>query len=158
METALLARVKFLKATLRKATLPAALAGITIIALSCVGPSSAPCPDGTQRNVSYWLFFGQDHADGRSVSPEEWEAFVAEVITPRFPQGLSVLDAKGQWLRPNGELERENTKVVSLLHPPPVEDGMRLVNEIAREYEQRLNQDPVFRMVTEKTCSGLYAE
>lgn len=93
--------------------------------------------------MRYELFFGLD-PDGRSVTPAEWEAFVADRITPRYPWGLSVLDVKGQWQRPDGGVERENTKLVMLAYPPPPADGMVLADEISREYQQRFDQDPVF--------------
>ena len=114
------------------------------------------CPEGFQNSVSYRLYFGLDHADGRSVSADEWDAFLADTITPRFPWGLSVIDVKGQWQKPDGELERENTKLVLLNHPPPLADGLTRIDEISREYERRFRQDPVYREIFEKMCNGLY--
>ena len=108
--------------------------------------------------VRYELFFGLDHSDGRSVSPEEWDKFLADTITPRFPLGLSVLEVKGQWQRPDGVVERENTKLGVLVKPPPLADGMILINENSREYQHRFNQDPVFRSINQNECVGLYSE
>lgn len=31
------------------------------------------------------------------VSDEDWRAFLAAEVTPRFPDGLTVIDAAGQW-------------------------------------------------------------
>jgi hypothetical protein len=126
--------------------------------VGCVAETEFRCPDGLQQVVRYELFFGLDHADGRSVSAEEWDAFVADTITPRFPQGLSMFDVRGQWQRPDGIIERENTRMVMLAHPPPAEAGMVLVDEISREYQRRFNQDPVFRSVRQNECVGLFAE
>ena len=125
---------------------------------ACTPATEFQCPDGLQEVVRFELFFGLDHADGRSVSPEDWDAFLADAITPRFPQGLSVLEIKGQWQRPDGVIERENTKLVMLVRPPPIEEGMALVNEISREYARRFEQDPVFRSISQHECVGLYAE
>ena len=133
-------------------------AAALLITASCASEPDFQCPEGLQEVVRYEMFFGLDHADGRSVSPAEWEAFVADTITPRFPLGLSVLDVKGQWQRPDGTLERENTRMVMLAHPPPAEAGMILVDEISREYQRRFDQDPVFRSVSHNECSGLYSE
>jgi hypothetical protein len=126
--------------------------------VGCVAETEFRCPDGLQQVVRYELFFGLDHADGRSVSAAEWEAFVADTITPRFPLGLSAFDVKGQWQRPDGTVERENTKMVMLAHPPPADAGMSLVDEISREYQRRFDQDPVFRSVSHNECSGLFVE
>lgn len=104
------------------------------------------------------MFFGLDHADGRSVSDDEWSAFLADTVTPRFPQGLSTLEVQGQWQRPDGVIERENTRLVILAHPPPLADGLSLVDEISREYQQRFGQDPVFRSISQNECVGLYSQ
>ncbi len=103
------------------------------------------------------MFFGLDNADGRSVSPEEWAEFLADTVTPRFPLGLSTLNAKGQWQRPDGVIERENTRLVVVVHPPPVADGLKLVDAISEEYQRRFMQDPVFRTVSQHECVGLYS-
>ena len=133
-------------------------AATLLITASCASEPDFQCPEGLQEVVRYELFFGLDHADGRSVSADEWEAFVADTITPRFPWGLSALDVKGQWQRPDGVVERENTKLVMLAYPPPLADGMVLVDEISREYQQRFDQDPVFRSIGQRECSGLFIE
>jgi hypothetical protein len=124
----------------------------------CANDIDQQCPQGSQPVVRYEMFFGLDHSDGRSVSPEEWDKFLADTITPRFPLGLSVLEVKGQWQRPDGVVERENTKLVVLVKPPPLADGMILINEISREYQHRFNQDPVFRSINQNECVGLYSE
>ena len=129
-----------------------------LVYTGCIAETEFQCPEGLQEVARFKLFFGLDHSDGRSVSAEEWDAFLADTITPRFPQGLSLLDVKGQWQRPDGVIERENTKMVMLVRPPPLEDGMALIDEISREYQRRFDQDPVFRSVSANECVGLYAE
>lgn len=131
---------------------------VLLLGVGCAQGGEFACPDGLQRVLRYELFFGLDHADGRSVSADEWAEFLADTITPRFPAGLSVLDVKGQWQRPDGIIERENTKLVILVKPPPMTDGMVLIDEISREYQRRFNQDPVFRAVSQSDCVGLYSE
>ena len=141
------------------AVLPVCLLAVSVLILAaCQSAPEFRCPDGLQEVVRYELFFGLDHADGRSVSAEEWDAFVADTITPRFPQGLSMFDVRGQWQRPDGVIERENTRMVMLDNPPPAEAGMVLVDEISREYQRRFGQDPVFRSVRQNECVGLFAE
>lgn len=134
------------------------LVTVLAILLSCSPNADHLCPDGFQEVVRYELFFGLDHEDGRSVSPEEWAEFLADTVTPRFPFGLSTLDVKGQWQRPDGVIERENTRLVVLVHPPPVSHGLKLVDEISAEYQQRFRQDPVFRSISQRECVGLYPQ
>ena len=75
-------------------------------------------------------------------------------ITPRFPAGLTVIDFRGQWTEPNGNLQREPGKLVVGAVASPEDESLRKVNEISEEFERRFNQDPVFRMVRE-VCAGL---
>ena len=43
------------------------------------------------------LYFGMGRSDGSEISQDQWEAFVRDEITPRFPGGLTVVSARGQW-------------------------------------------------------------
>jgi hypothetical protein len=45
------------------------------------------------------LFFGLRTSAG-TVSDDEWGRFLADVVTPRFPRGLTVGRADGQWRAP----------------------------------------------------------
>ena len=91
-----------------------------------------------------------DRGDGdrEVISDGDWEAFLADTITPRFPDGLSVIDVAGQGSREDGTIERERTKVLLVLAPPG-NDAMDRMNEISAEYKQRFNQNSVLRVVTE---------
>ena len=64
------------------------------------------------------LYFGlgtAGHADG--VSEAEWRVFLDKEVTPRFPSGLTVIDAYGQWQgRKQSEPERLRSKIVVLLY------------------------------------------
>jgi len=86
--------------------------------------------------VSGWvrseLYFGvSEHAnetDGQPVLGEvEWRAFLDKEVTPRFPDGLTVIDAYGQWLfRGREEPNRLPSKILVILH----ENTARRRNEI----------------------------
>jgi hypothetical protein len=93
------------------------------------------------------LFFGRSIPGGGTVSDDEWTAFLRDVVTPRFPNGLSVWRADGQWLDSRGTLEHEQTMVVEVIHPASeqVDDALR---QIADEYKRRFRQDAVMRITT----------
>ncbi|MDX2110163.1 MAG: DUF3574 domain-containing protein [Verrucomicrobiota bacterium] len=57
---------------------------------------------------------GVKHA---GVSDKEWQAFLDKEVTPRFPDGLTVFEAYGQW-RDAGQKspQRERSKVLIILH------------------------------------------
>jgi hypothetical protein len=61
------------------------------------------------------LYFGLTKRGGETISESEWQEFVKTVITPRFREGLTVLDGSGQFLNSSGILIRENSKIVILI-------------------------------------------
>ena len=111
-----------------------------------------PCPAGTDRFAEYRLFFGRSQGAVEVVDDAAWRAFLAEEITPRFPDGLTVLDAAGQWRDGSGGLVRERSKLVLILAGPGI-DGMRRTDEIARAYKRAFGQEAVLRVVTTACAS-----
>ena len=60
--------------------------------------------------------FGLGKQGGGEVSEEEWRAFIETEVTPRFPDGLTVLTAYGQWRGRSGEIAREPSRVLVIWH------------------------------------------
>lgn len=116
-----------------------------------------PCPDGLAPFTEINVYFGRDRDDGNVVNEEEWQAFLADVVTPRFPAGLTMFDAHGQWLDTSaGRLHRQSTKVLNVLVPRgAVETSMRSVKEIAHAYKEHFDQQAVFHSVLPMACAGL---
>jgi hypothetical protein len=56
-------------------------------------------PGQTSGWVDTKLYFGLGPADdaAKGVSEAAWRAFLDKEVTPRFPDGLSVVDVYGQW-------------------------------------------------------------
>ena len=123
-----------------------------LLVLACTATYEQPtaqetCPTGTDRFLEYRLFFGRSTAEG-SVSDADWNAFLSSEITTRFPEGLTVLDAYGQWRSGSGELVREQSKIVLILAPPG--DAPREQTEaIAEAYKSRFDQESVLRAITD---------
>lgn len=81
--------------------------GFTVV-MEC-GASSAP-------QVRTTLYFGLARPNG-SVTELEWQIFLRDEVTSRFPAGLTVWEAEGQWRTPTGTLDHEQSKVLLLVHP-----------------------------------------
>ena len=110
------------------------------------------CASGERVSIAEIVYFGTNKPEG-VVSSEEWSTFLREVVTPKFPDGLSVWQASGQWQDGDGRLIRENTFVLSLVHerePSPEEN----VRAIISEYKTRLQQEAVLR-VKSHVCISL---
>ena len=136
-----------MKGRLRRLLAAAALALLALAALPAGAADAPPCPPGTQEFAEYRLFFGRSLGDAEVVSEEDWRTFLAEEVTPRFPDGLTVLDAAGQWRDGAGAILRERTKLLLVLAQPGA-DAMRRTDEIAAAYKRAFGQSSVLRVVT----------
>ncbi|RSS82804.1 DUF3574 domain-containing protein [Streptomyces sp. WAC06614] len=68
--------------------------------------------------ISTHLYFGTGRHGGQPPIPEEeFLQFVAEVITPRFPSGLTLEEARGQWRDKEGDINRERSYELTVLYP-----------------------------------------
>ena len=121
---------------------------VTAAACSVSGPP--PCPEGTDQFVQYQLFMGRSDSSGEVVDDAAWDAFLRDTVTPRFPDGLSVLDAQGQWRDSDGLVRKELSKVLVILVPPD-RDSSGLIGEISEEYKRRFGQESVLQVVS-NTC------
>jgi hypothetical protein len=92
------------------------------------------------------LYFGRNRPNG-TVTDAEWQSFVDEFVTPRFPDGLTILDADGQWRGKDGSIAREQSKVIVLLYPRKLRRSMNAkIEEIRAEYKKRFAQESVMRI------------
>ena len=62
-------------------------------------------------------YFGRNVKTRAPVTDGEWARFMAETVTPAFPDGLTVLDGAGQWRNAAGQISREDSKVLLLVLP-----------------------------------------
>ncbi len=112
--------------------------------------SSACAPRATIQSqpalVEDTLYFGLDKPQG-SVSDAEWNQFLSEEVTPRFPDGLTVWDAKGQWKEPNGKISKEPTKVLLLVHPDSLAED-KAIQTIIELYKKNFDQESVMKVRT----------
>ncbi|KFW98160.1 DUF3574 domain-containing protein [Pectobacterium carotovorum] len=108
--------------------------------------AAAPATDACQigdKQVQTTLYFGLNRPAGPAISDAEWKAFLDSDVTPRFKEGLTVFDAKGQWLGNDGVVARENSKALMLIHGP---DRERDIEALRTTYKSRFAQESVMRI------------
>jgi len=121
---------------------------LSLALAGCQMPAAQPqaaavaCPAGTDPWQRLEIVFGRDIKGGGEVSDEDWLAFVHEVLSPAFPDGLSVVEAEGRWLSPTGERYVENSFVVLIYLPAETGAGDR-IDAVATAYKQRFQQESV---------------
>ncbi|MCC5621943.1 DUF3574 domain-containing protein [Nostoc sp. CHAB 5715] len=92
------------------------------------------------------LFFGRDIPEGGEVSDADFQTFLNNVITPRFPDGLTVFDANGQYLDNSGTLIKEKSKNISLLFDDTLQNKTS-ISDIINKYTQQFNQESVLQVL-----------
>jgi Protein of unknown function (DUF3574) len=98
------------------------------------------------------MYFSQDIRGGRHVSRRAWRSFLSGTVTPRFPAGLTVYDAHGQWQDiATHRVDHETTKVVEIAAEDTgaVRQG---IADIAQAYRKTYDQDSV-GIVTSQVCA-----
>lgn len=97
------------------------------------------------------LYFGLTRKTG-NITGAQWKDFLRGEVTPRFPQGLTVWEAGGQWRRADGTIVRERSKVLLLVHDDsaPVREA---VISIIEAYKQRFEQESVL-WETARVCAA----
>jgi hypothetical protein len=106
-------------------------------------------PEGQRRNalafVRTELFFGTAKSDG-VVTEEDFNKFLDEVVTPLFPDGLTVIKADGQFRGADEVTIKEDSFVLVLLYPL---DGQKAssksIDFIREEYKRQHQQESVLR-------------
>lgn len=98
-----------------------------------------------QTLISDRLYFGRSIPGGGVVSETDWNKFLSEIVTPRFPAGLSVWRAEGQWRGKDSIIQREESIILDLLHPDDAISEQSVL-EIMTEYKMRFKQEAVLRV------------
>jgi len=129
----------------------------TLLLAACTPPptqtTAAPaCAAPLKSALQVDLYFGRG-LPGREVSEAEWASFLNEEVTPRFPDGLSVFDVRGQYRNSQGIIERERSKrlTVVVFDAP---SHLAKVQAVVDSYRRRHGQDSVLR-VEQAVCANL---
>jgi len=113
--------------------------------------SSSPLAEGVPPYgnvlVKTELIFGLSKSDGGLISEVEWQKFLDEYITPKFKEGLTILDADGQYLTQSNEVIKERSKIVILLYEYN-EEINESIEYIRSSYKKLFQQESVLRIST----------
>lgn len=104
-------------------------------------PAEIGCASTSAAQLRTTLYFGMARPKG-SVSELEWQVFLRDEVTTRFPEGLTVWDADGQWRSPGGSIDHENSKVLLLVHPDTVA-ARGSVQAVIERYRKTFDQQSV---------------
>ena len=106
---------------------------------------------GARPFVRTELFFGTVRPGG-TVTREEFRTFVDRQVRPRFPDGLTLLEADGQFQAEDNVIMEERSFVLILLYPyENFEKTSERIERIRHLYKEQFNQESVLRVDASNT-------
>ncbi|WP_130620398.1 DUF3574 domain-containing protein [Dyella amyloliquefaciens] len=105
-------------------------------------------PAQTQGWVETKLYFGLGLADNpaNGVSEQGWRSFLDAEVTPRFPDGLSVVDVYGQWQGKGQAVPERLRSKLLLIDYPDTPANRDKVEAIRAAWKQRTGDQSVLRV------------
>lgn len=92
------------------------------------------------------LYFGTAKPGG-VVSETEFLDFVDRHVTPRFPDGLTLIKGDGQFRSEGNTIVKEQSFVLILLYPhAALDEGLRRIEHIRTLYKDEFDQESVVRV------------
>lgn len=115
----------------------------------CCTVKAINCSNTQKAAIQEQIYFGTEKPGG-FVSAEEWTHFLDEVVTPKFPEGFTVLPAAGQWRSNTGAIVKEPSYLLSIVHADTVAADAT-VKALIDSYRTQFQQEAVLR-VRSNTC------
>jgi hypothetical protein len=118
---------------------------LSLVTATATGAQTATpsCHGAQQPKMVAELMFGRDIGHGIGVSEAEWQHFVTRELVSRFPDGLTIIDAIGQWRdRDSGKIVHEPSKHVEIVLPGNKDDDARL-DAVVAAYKRTFHQHSV---------------
>jgi hypothetical protein len=113
---------------------------LTLALASCATQPKLACPAGQSELRTAQLFLGAKPP--AKVSDNDIRKFVDAEVTPRFPEGVTLVDGGGQWRGDENRMIREAAKVVMIVLPEKG-DPVAKVEQVRTAYRARFKQDSV---------------
>lgn len=101
------------------------------------------CPLKAKPMARLELLFGTARQGGQPIADAEWQAFLDAEVTPRFPDGFTVLTGYGQYRDAAGKIVQEGARMLIVWHAPG--DRNADVDAIREAYKSRFAQESVLR-------------
>jgi hypothetical protein len=122
------------------------------IAPAAAQGASCSAPQRPMQQIE--LTFGRNIGGRVGVGEAAWSGFLARQITPRFPDGLTVLSATGQWRdKQRGRLVREPSRLVILIVAADDTSAPDKIAAIVAGYKQQFRQQSV-GVISSQVCAA----
>jgi hypothetical protein len=109
-------------------------------------PAPVGARSGAMPFVRTELYFGTARPEG-VVTEAEFHGFVDQHVTPRFPDGLTLIKGDGQFRSDGNDVIKEQSFVLILLYPFDTRDEcLRRIERIRTLYKETFDQQSVVRV------------
>ena len=124
-----------------------------LVAAATIGAAPTPqCASG-MAYARTELFFGKSIPGGGTVTDAAFAEFLTKEVTPRFPDGFTVVPAMGQHREANGVIDHEASNIVIFFYPrDTASDASMKLDEICSTYTKTFRQESVLRDDEQPTC------
>ena len=105
------------------------------------------------------LFFGRTIAPayqrdlGATVTDAQWAAFTRDVLTPAFPDGMTRVDAEGQWRDPTTGVIAHQPSTLVIVAAPDTERTRRNLADVMAQYRTQFHQQSV-GLILRRDCAA----
>ncbi len=126
---------------------PAALAALLVGCHSAQPNQPSPlasCNAGSNNWVREQIYFGRNIGANGEVTDAQWQQFLETEIMPRFTDGLTLVQAQGQWKSEAGPVVRERSWLLVLYHPAELAVDQK-VEAVISAYKKAFSQEAVLR-------------
>ena len=122
-------------------------------ALSPVGARAEGCAATASPMSQVEMYFGSSVKGRPFVTTWAWSQFLGSEVTPKFPDGLTVIDARGQWRSGDGKIYSEATHVVLILYKADATTEGK-IEAIRAAYKKQFNQEELPLRVDTRVCAA----
>ncbi len=99
------------------------------------------------------LLFGLARTGRPDITEHEFKQFIDTKVTPRFPDGLTLISGDGRFKDASGTIVEEGSKLLILLYPFS-RDSSKQVDQIRHDYKELFQQESVLR-IDDLSCVSL---
>ncbi len=127
------------------------LTGVAVLPTLAARAEGCAAPTSAVQQVE--LYFGASVKGRPIVTERAWSKFLNSEVTPRFPDGLTVFDAHGQWRSGDGRIYREATRVLLILYKADATSEGKI--EAMRDaYKKQFHQEDAPLRVNSTVCAA----
>jgi Protein of unknown function (DUF3574) len=121
--------------------------------LSTLAARAEGCAGPTSSVQQVELYFGSSVKGRPFVTERAWSKFLDSEVTPRFPDGLTVFDAHGQWRSGDGRIYREATRVLLILYKADATSEGK-IEALRDAYKKQFHQEDAPLRVDSTVCAA----